>query len=331
MKFLTLLFGLFSFSLFIPNYAMEGGKRPHPEEKKGEEADKHLNLKKRRNNEEERERKQQATLALFAAAQAGNIEDARHALEENANFAFTNEHNQTLAQIAREHGHEGFASWLEETIADIIKSNQLKLSSAIQDEDLDAIDRAAADMNPAFISVSLLEAIGNEKERQKVVALLLARGAYVNVCDHRGAQAIHEAVARGHFTTVITLLAHGANLNAQDEQGFTPFDYVLQDNGLYCHRDERGIGALFLLGALARTQSTRMLRFLETWPLIIRDFFQDKAKFQLRLDELAMLAQITAPCAEEVSEITRAFILAAAWDDDNDIFQTFIQRFQQKH
>jgi ankyrin repeat protein len=66
-------------------------------------------------------------------------------------------------------------------------------------------------------------------EAQAIAAidLLLERGLDVNAVDSRGRTALHGAALLGYDGVVRALVARGAQLDAQDSEGFTPLDTAL--------------------------------------------------------------------------------------------------------
>ena len=61
---------------------------------------------------------------------------------------------------------------------------------------------------------------------KEIVELLIAKGADVDAKDEDGWTPLHWAVVNGHEETVELLLANGSDVNAKDNDGETPLDWA---------------------------------------------------------------------------------------------------------
>ncbi|HML19790.1 MAG TPA: ankyrin repeat domain-containing protein [Candidatus Dependentiae bacterium] len=85
---------------------------------------------------------------------------------------------------------------------------------------------------------------------QSVVHFLLARGAAVNLQDEQGVMPLHYAVKFGRLGIIQILLSHGAEINIQDRTGDTPLHYCAS---FCCHPEV--IHFLLLRGAKVSIQN----------------------------------------------------------------------------
>jgi ankyrin repeat protein len=78
----------------------------------------------------------------------------------------------------------------------------------------------------SFLTVGPTEPLQDAVERRapKLAAWLLAQGANVNAPDAYGRTPFHRAVALESLERTALLLAHGADATARDGQGHTPMD-----------------------------------------------------------------------------------------------------------
>lgn len=70
-----------------------------------------------------------------------------------------------------------------------------------------------------------------EEDGIEAIDLCLKAGADVNAANGQGQTALHAASQMGFDKIVAYLAAHGANVNAKDQRGFTPLDGALGDMG----------------------------------------------------------------------------------------------------
>ncbi len=90
---------------------------------------------------------------------------------------------------------------------------------AMRGADVNAVDEAG--QTPFLIAV--------KKGSKELVNLFLDKGAKVNTVDARtGKTLLHEAALRGYSGVIETLLARGADKNAQDKNGYTALSYALK-------------------------------------------------------------------------------------------------------
>lgn len=72
----------------------------------------------------------------------------------------------------------------------------------------------------------LMLAIASNKNRSRMIDLLLAHGARVNAGDKSGRTTLDIAILYGDIPAVQLLLQHGAQINAPDKEGHTPLSYA---------------------------------------------------------------------------------------------------------
>nr|AAF30297.1 putative ankyrin-related protein [Mus musculus] len=86
---------------------------------------------------------------------------------------------------------------------------------------LDRGANASFDKDKLTILISACSARGSEEQVLKCVELLLSRNADPNTACRRLMTPIMYAARDGHTQVVALLVAHGAEVNAQDENGYT--------------------------------------------------------------------------------------------------------------
>ncbi len=79
-----------------------------------------------------------------------------------------------------------------------------------------------------------------------VVELLVAHGADVNATQQNGYTPLHEAAQNGNLQAIILLLSHGAKINAKTEDGKTPLALTTIDSREAGSREDRERVAEFL-------------------------------------------------------------------------------------
>ncbi|KAM7325447.1 hypothetical protein ACRRTK_015700 [Alexandromys fortis] len=93
---------------------------------------------------------------------------------------------------------------------------------------LDRGANASFDKDKLTILITACSARGSEEHVLKCVELLLSRNADPNVACRRLMTPIMYAARDGHTQVVALLVAHGAEVNAQDENGYTERDITLR-------------------------------------------------------------------------------------------------------
>jgi ankyrin repeat protein len=104
-----------------------------------------------------------------------------------------------------------------------------KLFAAVSRGDLESARRlldegAPADVGQASARPLLLAA---EQGYEKIVALLLERGADIEAVDHLGDTALGWAASNGHDEVIKVLLAHHATIDHEDLDGSTPLNSAI--------------------------------------------------------------------------------------------------------
>ena len=67
-----------------------------------------------------------------------------------------------------------------------------------------------------------------------VITLLVQRGANLELRDHRGYTALHQAAYHGYFNAIGPLVMHGADINATECSGRSPMDLAISRDDLQC-------------------------------------------------------------------------------------------------
>ena len=88
-------------------------------------------------------------------------------------------------------------------------------------------------MAAAGLNASSIDTRGNYttplvgQNASDTIEVLLANGAELELTDRYGRTALHGAASWGWNEAVKTLVDHGANIMAEDDNGLTPFDYAM--------------------------------------------------------------------------------------------------------
>ena len=73
-----------------------------------------------------------------------------------------------------------------------------------------------------FVTTPLIQAVPNGEEKPGIIEVLLKNGANVNVDNENGWTPLLEAVSQNDFATVKSLVNYGANVSAINNEGWTP-------------------------------------------------------------------------------------------------------------
>jgi ankyrin repeat protein len=134
-------------------------------------------------------------MALYDAANAGNLKRARNLLASGADVNKTSATGITPLLIASQNGH-----------LEVVK----------------ALLAAGADANKAKDTGATPLLIASQNGHLEVVKALLAAGADVNKASNIGLTPVHTAAQKGHLEVVKALLAAGADVNKANTYGETP-------------------------------------------------------------------------------------------------------------
>ncbi len=149
-----------------------------------------------------------ATLTLYEAAAAGNLERVRRLVQADRG-------------TVNSYSHDGFTP---------LHLAAFFGNSAI----LDFLVEAGADVNAVATNGSLLRPIhsaaahSQNQVAQNMVETLVVHGADVNVKQQGGFTAIHTAADNGNLPLAQYLLAHGADVNVKTDDGKTPLAMALE-------------------------------------------------------------------------------------------------------
>jgi len=73
---------------------------------------------------------------------------------------------------------------------------------------------------------------GTEAEALEALKVAIGAGLDLKLANRQGETALHGAASRGADTIVQYLVDHGADINAQSRQGFTPLDVAMGKSSL---------------------------------------------------------------------------------------------------
>ena len=99
-------------------------------------------------------------------------------------------------------------------------------------------------MAAAGLGTTEQDTTGRHKTESQAIAaieLLLERGLNINATDATGRTALHGAALQGHDDVVRFLVDNGADLQAKDEDGFTPLDTALGLAGGFGFSGQEGV------------------------------------------------------------------------------------------
>ncbi len=100
------------------------------------------------------------------------------------------------------------------------------LNQAILLNDTSAVEQTLqlrVDINaPAFNGIYAVHAAATPGVKDKILEIVLAKGANPNVHDYRGRTPLHIVSKTGSATKVKMLFNHGADLDLRDYNGYTP-------------------------------------------------------------------------------------------------------------
>ena len=166
---------------------------------------------------------------LHCASQQGRAEVVQMLLEKNANVLAEDLSGSTAVHEAVACGHENVLKMLLEHIG---KGNETgrwlattRLRSAVdqadEDEVLSVLEKGADPNCNSTQNIPLLHIVV-VRENTKVLQLLLANGASVDIKESWGRTALHWAAHRDYSTGIQILLDHDADIQTADKYGITP-------------------------------------------------------------------------------------------------------------
>jgi uncharacterized protein len=124
--------------------------------------------------------------------------------------------------LARYYGRDEIAGTLQNSIPEIDEFEASAYGDLDRIRVLAAVDESLVNRHSpdGFTALQLASYFGS----YQVASFLLDKGADANAVAGNGTrvQALHSAVSNHHTDVVRLLLSHGANVNAQQEGGFTP-------------------------------------------------------------------------------------------------------------
>ena len=172
---------------------------------------------------------------LHLAVDAGDFDGAQKLIVQGADVNATNDIYETPLHRAAETGRLALATLLLDNGAGLetheINGETPLHKAAIHDRFavMRVLVERGADVNAldGGDGTPLLYAAGNAKS----VAFLIENGADVNAAGETGNSILHAVAANGSVEVAKTLVAHGANLYATNEEAKTPLDHAVEFNG----------------------------------------------------------------------------------------------------
>lgn len=137
--------------------------------------------------------------ALHLAAKRGDLEQVKAIVSHGANINARDRHEHTPLTWAAIESHKEIVKFLIDNGADVNSISTLG-NSVLMFSD-------SAEITLLLLQSGRLTSINHQNNQQKT--------------------ALHYAVAKGDYAQVVALIEHGANINAKDSKGNTPFDMFL--------------------------------------------------------------------------------------------------------
>lgn len=175
---------------------------------------------------------------LHEAVAKGHLQVTELLLNSGATVDVLNDRDLSPLYLAVENGHLEIAALLLEYGADVDTTDQSGLT-------------------PLYIAIHMIDIylVSDDVDSAGIVALLLESGASIDVIDESENTLLHKAVGTGNTEIVDLLLKAGANPNATNDAGSTPFFsallkdqdmiFLLLDAGLDVNAD-LGSGSSYL-------------------------------------------------------------------------------------
>ena len=115
-----------------------------------------------------------------------------------------------------------------------IRRNRSRLAGILLEHDADPNVENNEGMTP--LQILLKNDTGDERNILNLVQLLLHNSAEVNIRDKANDTLLHLAIQRYRFRIAETLIEHGADTNAENDEGMTPLQMLSQ-----CYFQDKGI------------------------------------------------------------------------------------------
>ena len=174
---------------------------------------------------------------IEGAASGGDIEAVKEFLVAGADVNAIDWRGMTHLHDAASRGHKEIVELLIAKGADVNAKSEAVGGRG--DYGWTPLNYAISDKHPE--TAELLRKHGGKTEKELVVVFLasekgdievikqqLAAGWDVNAKDDNGWTPLHHAVPNGHKEIAELLIAEGANVNAKDERGKTPLDWAIK-------------------------------------------------------------------------------------------------------
>lgn len=172
----------------------------------------------------------EATQRLFDAIQEGNAEEVSRLVDEDPALADAKRSGVSALLTAVYHRQLSIARLLRERAKlDVFDASAVGDVERLRELLAEEPSRANAFASDGFTPLGLAAFFGSSEAAR----ILLASGADPNLAARNGTKVapLHSAVAGGNTEIIRELLAHGADVHARQEGGFTPLHGAAADGG----------------------------------------------------------------------------------------------------